>query len=617
MASIRSGATLYSAASLFNGESVVGMSEPSLLERFAARRDEAAFAALVSLHGPMVMATCRAMLHDSNDVEDAFQATFLVLVKKAGGLRITDSVGGWLYRVAFRMALQAKDDAARRRDRERRAGEEWAARRSAGRASDEVIPRLYAEIDRLPERYRVPLVLCYLQGVTQDLAAQRLGLSEGTLRRRLAQARERLRARLTRRGGSQTAGSLCVLLARQRATIPVGWADAAVRLAVSDAAEKTVPLAAAWAKAGLKAMHAASLKQAGLLVLAVVTSAAGLGLCAGFIRDAHPGRLSLADRARGAFESRTSAAVTRRGRPALDGPLAPRGRRIYVSGTSRFSEVAPTEQWVSLAVDADQGGARRQRSVEARASIWRSSDGAILAWSGIGKTDNSLWARDAQGKDNRLVDARDLGTSCAGMLCAFAPDGKRLVFATLELRQGLRAFTTWRMNMDGTARVRLPLTSSEMVADWSPDGERLLVVSEGGPASVRSRRADELSLATPDGKRARLLMKGRMFIHPRFSPDGLNIAYAGHASPDGEHALIIVGVDKSNPRRVMDLRGVVSDQICWSPDGKQLALSRLTREGEATGPQASVVEIVNADGTNRRRLQLPVEFTAISELNWR
>src|SRR4051794_38891206 len=119
MASAQYGAVLRQIRRLFDGGSVAGMTEGQLLERFVSRRDEAAFEALVARHGPMVLGVCRRVLSDPNDVEDAFQATFLVLVKKAGTLRRRDLLGNWLYGVAFRVATRSRADAARRFLRER------------------------------------------------------------------------------------------------------------------------------------------------------------------------------------------------------------------------------------------------------------------------------------------------------------------------------------------------------------------------------------------------------------------------------------------------------------------------------------------------------------------
>jgi dipeptidyl aminopeptidase/acylaminoacyl peptidase len=156
-----------------------------------------------------------------------------------------------------------------------------------------------------------------------------------------------------------------------------------------------------------------------------------------------------------------------------------------------------------------------------------------------------------------------------------------------------------------------------MVADWSPDGERLLIVSEGGRPTVGPPGPDELSVSSPDGRHTRHLMQGRMFVRPTFSPDGTRIAYLGCDPVDLRHALIIIDADGSNPRRVMDLKGLVADRICWSPDGSRLAVSRLSGLREVSSPQVALVEVVAADGTDRRRLELPFAFNEISELNWR
>ena len=171
---------------LFGEGTLAGLPDARLLELYICHRDELAFKALVQRHGPMVQAVCRGVVGDANDADDAFQATFLLLIRKAGSLWVRDSLGGWLHRVACRIAIQAKSDLIRRRHRERRAAS------SAGAGNRDVVPWddahivLHQEIDRLPERFRQPIVLCYLEGMTYEHAARHLGWSVGMTQGRLS-----------------------------------------------------------------------------------------------------------------------------------------------------------------------------------------------------------------------------------------------------------------------------------------------------------------------------------------------------------------------------------------------------------------------------------------------
>ena len=194
--------------SLFDDGSLVGLSDRQLIERFNHRRDEAAFAALVARHGPMVLGVCRQLLADRHLAEDAFQATFLVLARKAHSLRDPDRLGTWLYGVALRTARKARTRLARQRIHEQ--GDVMDAlidsvRPTAPPADQALLDRdqaeiLHGEIDRLPGIFRSPIVLCYFEGLTLDEAARQLRCPAGTLRSRLARAREKLRRALTRRG---------------------------------------------------------------------------------------------------------------------------------------------------------------------------------------------------------------------------------------------------------------------------------------------------------------------------------------------------------------------------------------------------------------------------------
>src|SRR5579883_957625 len=202
-----SGAILRQLKSLLGAGTFSGLSDRQLLERFLERRDEGselAFAVLVERHGRMVLGVCRRIMQDPHGADDAFQATFLVLARRARSIRVEDSLGPWLFGVATRVATRARGDERRRRARERigLARLECAGpdptREDLDRAEiQEIIAR---EVAGLPARFQGPLLLCDLEGTTYQEAARRLGWPVGTLKSRLSRARARLRGRLIRRG---------------------------------------------------------------------------------------------------------------------------------------------------------------------------------------------------------------------------------------------------------------------------------------------------------------------------------------------------------------------------------------------------------------------------------
>ncbi len=167
-----------------------------LLERFVRQQDEAAFAALVRRHGPMVLGVCRRVLDNAQDAEDAFQATFLVLLRKADSLGRPALLANWLYGVAYRTAMKARAGVLRRRHHERRAASAPRTEPAADAGRDDSSALLEAGLHGLPDKYRAPLVLCYLEGKTNAEAARQLGWPVGSMSSRLARGRELLRERL-------------------------------------------------------------------------------------------------------------------------------------------------------------------------------------------------------------------------------------------------------------------------------------------------------------------------------------------------------------------------------------------------------------------------------------
>jgi len=277
MPSGRSGpAALRAIQQVFGPGTASGLSEWQLLDRYASRGDEAAFEALVARHGPMVLGVCRRVLRDPADVEDAFQATFLVLVRKAGTLGERDLLARWLYGVAHRVALRARSDAARR-----------GARESAGAANEpaadpvdpdrhELGATLLEEVRRLPAKYRSPVVLCYLEGRTHEQAARELRWPVGTVKGRLARARDRLRDRLIRRGLAPSAGLLAHALTRDAsAAVPTALMANTAR---SARAFLTLGVAAGAIPAHVTTLASGILRTMAMTKLFALTAAALLGV---------------------------------------------------------------------------------------------------------------------------------------------------------------------------------------------------------------------------------------------------------------------------------------------------------------------------------------------------
>jgi RNA polymerase sigma factor (sigma-70 family) len=289
------GEALRQVCRLFEAGAVGRLTDAQLLERFRAREGEAAewaFAALVERHGPMVWRVCRRSLRDEHDAEDAFQATFLVLVRRADTLEVRAqcSLGGWLYGVAGRVSACARASRARRRAHERRAAQRTPpppASPSPAEDREDLGRLLHEELARLPATYRAAVLLCDLEGLTQDQAAQRLGWPPGTVRSRLARGRRRLQGRLSRRGLAPSAGALATWLSAEAATagagVPPALVDATVRAGILAATGRSivgaVP-AAALAENALRATLMSKLAWIATIVLSIAAAAGGTAVLA-------------------------------------------------------------------------------------------------------------------------------------------------------------------------------------------------------------------------------------------------------------------------------------------------------------------------------------------------
>ncbi len=287
------------------------LSDGQLLHRFAVDGEEEAFAALVRRHGPMVLGVCRRILRHGCDAEDAFQVTFLVLFRRARALDRAGSLANYLYTVAYHAALKARANRSRRRQCEKEVRDMPQTPAASAQLWTDLQPILDEELTRLPDRYRAAVVLCYLQGKTNEEAARLLGCATGTIKSRLARARDLLRTRLARRGVALSGGLLAALLAEHAtAAVPSELAAAALRTTLLVGAGEGTAAAAALADGVLKLLFVTRAKVATGLLFALGT----------FLIAA--GAWTRPSRAESAAESPASAVAPAAAAPAPPAPRA-------------------------------------------------------------------------------------------------------------------------------------------------------------------------------------------------------------------------------------------------------------------------------------------------------
>jgi RNA polymerase sigma factor (sigma-70 family) len=284
---------------LWTSGTLAGLTDEELLNRFVRARDatgELAFRELVDRHGRMVLAICRQVLRHSHDVDDAFQATFLVLIRKARSIRAQESLGPWLSSVAYRTAQRARATASRYRpgsdDQLQGAAE---SHPQSGAFTVDLRPLLYEELERLPDRYRAPIVLCHLEGKTHEQAARLLRWPVGTLSGRLSRGRQLLRSRLKRRGVSAPAAIFAApwLIASQ-CGVTSSLVDCTVQAATRFAAAQSIPASVlSLTKGVLKTMF---LRKLGTISVVLVLGAVSGGAIALAHKMSPPGKPSTAAR---------------------------------------------------------------------------------------------------------------------------------------------------------------------------------------------------------------------------------------------------------------------------------------------------------------------------------
>jgi RNA polymerase sigma factor (sigma-70 family) len=555
-----------------------GLGDAQLLEAFVRRRDEAAFAALLCRHAPLVYGVCRRVLGNAHDAEDAFQATFLVLVRKAGSIRTGESCGCWLYEIAYRTALRARAAAHKRRARERRAHAMNEASPKSPPETTRVDPLLDEELNRLPEQYRRPLVLCYLEGKTHAEAAERLGWPKGTVSGRLARARDLLRRRLSQRGVVLTAAALTAALSRDAAAaVPAPLLDATLRAGMAFAAGR-VTGGAASAEAVTLAKEVLNVMVTNKLRLALIVLAA-VGLLGGAL--AHFGRPG-PQPARGQDREPLPAGATarmgstafRHGDQILYLAYTPDGRKLVtasVDGTVRLWDAATGRELRRF----DRAPNAREQGLPPKAGPRPpgrpfSADTFLTCLSADGKHLAAsrgdvviLWDLESGRELHRFRGSAD------GALLAFADGGKALL-----LVDRLGAVASWDV-ATGKPGKGIPAPPNpggrEGLAGAGPavsgDGKLLAVpYSDPQNAVFPIRLIDRAA-----GKELSKIEVGEFACSLAFSPDGQTLA-AGTVK--GEVKFWDVTTGKGRGSLKADRVPELAVSLAFAPSGRVLALSR-------------------------------------------
>jgi RNA polymerase sigma factor (sigma-70 family) len=435
---------------LVRDPAVGDLADGELLDRFR-RGEEAAFALLVQRHGASVLGVCRRLLGNAHEAEDAFQATFLVLVRKASSIRKRSSIGSWLYGVAYRVATKARARATRRRTSERLSAAMPRAEPSADLSWPELRSVLDEELARLPEKYRAAVVLCHLEGKTQQQAARELGCPKSSLGSRLIRARQLLRRRLAARGIGLSAGLMAALAGESAVAVPARLVLATVRLAALVAAGKSAAAGATAKEAlGLAGDVARGMAAARLTVVAgAVVILAGLGAAAGML--AHPAGSEAPQ-----SPPDKAPAVGLEQNPAL-GKLA---------RTDRFGDPLPAGAVARL-------GTTRFRHVGA-AALALTTDGKAVVTCGGDDRVVRVWDTDT----GRLLRERPIARE--GWPLALSADGRRLALSHFD--QGTLSITLWDLERDQLVCM-LPVEKSRRGLRqglFSPDGKTLVTAEVDG-----------------------------------------------------------------------------------------------------------------------------------------
>jgi RNA polymerase sigma factor (sigma-70 family) len=553
MSAERQGTALKQVRCFLERRAALSLDDAQLLERFVSTHDETAFAALLERHGPMVLGISRRVLRHAQDAEDAFQATFLVFVRKAATLRRHGSLGGWLYGVASRVALKAREQADRRRRREGRLARPVVRDTLVEVERADLAATLAAEVNRLPEKYRLAFILCELEGRTHEEVAREVGYPVGSMSWRIGRARALLRRRLSTRGVAPAVGGVAALLAAT--AVPAALARSTAAVASGSVSARVRGLAAGAGSGWLLAKSK----------VAVVLLLVGLAVAGAVVLASAPAPEAPVTDER----SQEPAAKEEASRTDADGNPLPAGA-VARLGTLRLR----------------QGGWLR--------GICLSPDGKTLATVGAGDHQVRLWDA-SDGKELRRFAIGGLRGTCQAV--AFAPDGKTLAVGgesevflldadsgkvlhqvesdsvrSLAFAPGGKTIAVAKLHLG--AFLWEPATGNVVApfkTDRNPDKERpfswSLAYSPDGGRLAWGAGAQVLVGDVRDGKKIAYAVKHQGATRAvAFSSDGKLLATSGDDK-------VVKLSDAATGQLLRTLEGhkIIVTSLAFSPDGKLLA----------------------------------------------
>ena len=598
--------------------------DSQLLAEFGRSRNAASFNLLVSRYGPIVWSVCRRLSGDPHAAEDAFQATFLVLARKADSLRPLHSAGGWLHRTAVHIALKARDMKLRRAQRESQVQLDVAASNEFERIDPTALLALDEEIARLPERLREVVVLCELQGTSRREASARLGIAEGTVSSRLAAARKRLGERLRKRGlGPCSLAGLLAASSAAVAGVPTKLIAATVEIGIGGKSPEPVSVLV---EGELRAMFLKTILYSFLGTGLILAAAVGLWPTPTPTPIATASPLA-------SMMAPVPKAVPREGVIVLSSfqpvpPLeflTPSGDKLKASVAlgSAASPINPGEKPVCpLMLARWSPDAKRLLAVK----LGPIPQGNVGPYAPM-----HLWVFDCDSEDG---PTEPLLANMRMPSAVWSHDGTKLYGSSIDKEKeadpipktGPYPLVCWTLDVKTRVQTALAVPAGHRIVDLSPDGKTLLTVRETECAKPWHLETYLVPLATLKPKR----LTEKPFYGMRFSPNGARaigaqIEERKDTSPKLRPVTVSVADGSVVAIRVSDdVDGVYL--ACWSPDGKRIALMwhELIPQPPGIpvpvggGPWAATrVTVCDSDGANAKVIVRREWDLSIRGLDWK